>query len=152
VDAFDQAEKRNRTEFDGNISDNFSREKSGRLSKVDGTDNETAFGRRAEEKAAFGRMSKMRHPGLLIKKSRSAGSTAERFGIDDVVFAGRRDVGDDKDKEDTGASRGGGIGNLKVGGVVVLDFGGLSKLAVKRDTELESNLLSIAFANESVDS
>jgi len=141
--------------LEGSIWVNFSREKSGRLSNVDGTDNDTALGSRAEEKAALGRMSKMRQPGLLMKASRFAGRTAEMLeGIDGEVCepADGRDGGDDNERDDRGASGGGGIGKFKVGGVVVRDFGGLSKLAVKSETEFESNLLSIAFANESVDS
>lgn len=125
--ALDHSEKRALADLDGSICESFSSENSGRLSRVDGTDSETARGRRAEENAAFGLMSRMRQAGSLMKESRLTGRTGEK--VEGVTWA---EV----------------FGWWTRGGLRVMDAMGVGRLMGL--TAALTNLDSIARANESV--
>lgn len=111
---------------------------------MDGTDSETALGKRAEENAALDRMSRMRQLGSLINESKLSGRTGEK-DEDGEELGWVRGGGDERDMEAMGAA--GGAGMFRD-----LGLGGLSRAGEKSETEEESNLLSIARANEEVSS
>ena len=75
-DTVRHAENRALDTADGSISESRWSEKRGRLRRVDGTEREMALGIRAEEKAAWGRMSTTRASGLASQAGRSAGAMA----------------------------------------------------------------------------
>jgi hypothetical protein len=83
-----------RQDLDGNICANFVSEKRGRLRRVEGTQRDTALGRRAEEKAAFGQMSRMRQVGPSTKESRLTGSWGIKLGrVEEEVVRWERQTG-----------------------------------------------------------
>jgi hypothetical protein len=75
-DAVRHAENRALDMADGSIADSRWSEKRGRLRRVDGTEREMARGIRADEKAAWGRMSTTRAAGSASQAGRSAGEMA----------------------------------------------------------------------------
>lgn len=75
-DALRHAENRALDTADGSIADSCWSEKSGRLRRVDGTEREMARGIRAEEKAAWGRISTTRAVGSASQAWRAAGAMA----------------------------------------------------------------------------
>jgi len=87
-----QAEKRERAVGEGSIAERRWRENKGRLRRVEGTERERAWGRRAEEWAACGRMSTMRAVGSSSQFGRASGEMAVNKRLNDEEGEGVRDM------------------------------------------------------------